>query len=289
MKKHIFASLVSVALIILSVATFASCDAFKKPSEGLEFTSNGNRTCFVSGIGSCPDENVVIPKQSPQGDFVTSIGSSAFDNCYGLVSVSFEDDSRVARIGSQAFANCESLKSIKFPKSLTYIEYNAISNSVNLENITVEKGNTVYHSEGNCIIEIASNKLVLGCKNSIIPEYVTAIGYLAFSHCSNLTSIKIPNNVTSIESYAFEYCTSLTSISIPNSVDSIEDYSFRYCTSLTTIKYDGTMAQWNAINKRKSIVDIDESGMYGSYYMSSDWDYNTGDYTVYCTDGNIRK
>lgn len=269
MKKHIFAILVSVALIILSVATFASCDAFKKPSEGLEFTSNGNRTCYVSGIGTCPDENVVIPKQSPQGDFVTSIGSSAFYNCYGLVSVSFEDDSRVARIGSQAFANCESLKSIKFPKSLTYIEYNAISNSVNLENITVEKGNTVYHSEGNCIIETANNKLVLGCKNSIIPTYVSVIGDYAFYQCTSLTSIRIPNGVTDIGICAFGYC-----------------------NSLIRIKYDGTMDQWNAMNKIKPKLISSGNVLYDSYYspsMGSDWDYRTGDYIIYCTDGNISK
>ena len=45
----------------------------------LAFTSNGDGTCYVSGvIGTCKDENIIIPSVSPSGDKVTAIGSYAF-------------------------------------------------------------------------------------------------------------------------------------------------------------------------------------------------------------------
>ena len=48
------------------------------PSEGLEFTSNGDGTCYVAGIGECTDTDIVIPEVSPTGDVVIAIGTYAF-------------------------------------------------------------------------------------------------------------------------------------------------------------------------------------------------------------------
>ena len=100
------------------------------------------------------------------------------------------------------------------------------------------EGNSVYHSEGNCLIETASKTLIAGCKNSVIPTdgSVTSIGGSSFSGCSNLTSIVIPEGVTSIGNRAFSQCSSLTSIEIPESVKSIGNGAFGDCSSLTSIE-----------------------------------------------------
>ena len=45
--------------------------------------------------------------------------------------------------------------------------------------------------------------LVVGCKNTVIPNSVTSIESFAFSGCSGLTSVTIPNSVTSIGGSAF--------------------------------------------------------------------------------------
>ncbi len=58
---------------------------------------------------------------------------------------------------------------------------------------------------------------------------------------------------------------------IGNGVTSVDQYVFEYCSSLTSITFSGTKAQWDAIEK----VD--------------DWNYNTGNYTIHCTDGDIQK
>ena len=98
--------------------------------------------------------------------------------------------------------------------------------------------NTTYDSRDNCnaIVETASNTLIAGCKNTIIPNSVTSIVKSAFRGCSGLTSVEIPNSVTSIGSSAFSGCSGLTSVEIPSSVKSIGDYVFYGCSGLTSVE-----------------------------------------------------
>ena len=116
---------------------------------------------------------VVIPNG------VTSIGSSAFENCRNLESITIPDS--VTNIGEGAFSNCRSLEDITIPDSVTSI------------------GNAAF-------------KCCSGLTSITIPDSVTSIGYLAFYDCRSLTSITIPDSVTSIGESAFSCCSGLTSI-----------------------------------------------------------------------------
>ena len=152
-------------------------------------------------------------------------------------------------IAGWAFFSCDSLTSVMIPDSVTSIGGSAFSDCSSLTSITVDAGNTVYHSDGNYLIETQSKTLVAGCGTSVIPAdgSVTSIGDYAFYRCGSLTSITIPDSVTSIGDYAFYRCGSLTSITIPDSVTSIGDYAFYRCGSLTTVYYTGSEAEWNEI------------------------------------------
>ena len=100
---------------------------------------------------------------------------------------------------------------------------------------------------------------------------MTSIAGLAFVDCSSLTDINIPDGVTKIYCDTFRGCSSLTNVTIPDSVASIDSYAFRYCTSLADITFDGTKAQWKAIEK------------------GIGWNINAGDFVVRCTDGDLDK
>ena len=201
--------------------------------------------------------SITIPK-TVSGYTVTKIGYNAFSTCCYITSVSipqtvtvidgkaFEECSRlssisipngVISIGDYAFDGCSGLTSVTIPATVTSIGDYAFSYCSGLLDISVESKNTVYDSRENCnaIIKTAENKLIAGCKNTVIPKTVTSIGAAAFYGCSGLTSIIIPALVTSIEDNAFDGCESLTSVTLPNSVTSIGVGAFRYCSGLTAI------------------------------------------------------
>lgn len=146
------------------------------------------------------------------GDGVTSIGREAFTACRSLDDVTIPDS--VDSIGDNAFADC-ALTSIYIPSNVTSIGISPFSQNY-LTEISVDSSNTFYDSRDNCnaIIETATNELIQGCNNTVIPNTVTSIGYTAFDGCNSLESIEIPSSVTEIGTYAFINCENLTSATV---------------------------------------------------------------------------
>ncbi len=244
-----------------------------KYSEGLEFISNGDGTCYLNGTGICTDTDIVIPPVSPAGDRVTRIGemlimgtnvtsvvipdsvtmidTNAFQGCESLTSVTIGDG--VTSIGDSAFRGCSSLTSIVFGENsrITSIGYSAFSGCTSLTSITIPDsvtsiGEHAFSCSGLTSMTIPNSVTSIGnyafydCSglaSITIPDSVTSIGGDAFYGCSGLTSIVFGENsqITSIGYSAFSGCTSLTSITIPDSVTSIGDYAFSHCSSLESI------------------------------------------------------
>ena len=131
------------------------------------------------------------------GTSVDSIGNGAFHYCTGLPSIIIPNS--VTFIGDGAFSGCQGVSDIIIPSSVKYIGHGAFS-FCSLQSINVEDGNSDYDSRNNCnaIIETATNTLIAGCQNTLIPRSVTSIAPYAFDGCQHLASLFIPNTVTSI-------------------------------------------------------------------------------------------
>ncbi|MCR5361124.1 MAG: leucine-rich repeat domain-containing protein [Bacteroidales bacterium] len=156
---------------------------------------------------------------------VTNIGKNAFQNCSALTELSIPGSVDTIRtsfsgcsglkkltlsdgvktIVGYAFYGCTGLSGIEIPASVTSIGSAPFFDCTELSSIKVASGNEVYDSRNDCnaIIETASNTLLAGCSQTVIPNGVTSISDYAFYDCTDITNIEIPGSVTSIGSEAF--------------------------------------------------------------------------------------
>ena len=253
------------SITIPNSVTSIDSSAFKGCSSLDTVTINSNSVCKKFWGGYL--DTITKPRILIIGNSVTSIGDGAFKDCTSLTNITIPRS--VASIGEYAFFGCSDLTSITIPKFVDSIGNYAFSNCNSLTSIIVNY-NTRYDSRDNCnaIIETTTNTLIVGCKNTIIPNTVTSIGNSAFSGCSGLKSIIvksgnpifdsrdncnaiietstnnlivgckntiIPNSVTKIQEHAFSGCSDLRSIKIPSSVTTIDDNAFSNCNSLDTV------------------------------------------------------
>ena len=176
------------------------------------------------------------------------------------------------------------MESVYIPRSLTSITINGGDASsfrycYNLVSIEVDPGNPVFDSRNNCnaIIDTVSNTLILGCKTTIIPSDVVAIGNGAFMS-SGIESIDIPCTIKKIGDHAFwdnrklktvtlneglEYIGSgafedvelLETITIPSTVTYIGDMALAYNDSVTSINVDPNNSKYDSRNNCNAIIE----------------------------------
>ena len=172
------------------------------------------------------DENteitdLVIPS------FVPSIGSSAFQYCSGLKSVTITEG--VTSIGNSAFYGCTGLTSVTIPSSVTSI------------------GNSAFYG-------------CSGLTSVTIPEGVTSIGSSAFSSYSGLTSVTIPSSVTSIGQKAFNCDNLATVVSLIEDPFTIENNTFSQNTFMNASLMipTGTKDKYKTTGGWKKFLFIEE-------------------------------
>ena len=187
---------------LIEVFAFEGCSGLTKLTLPDSITSIGD--CAFYGCSGLTE--LTLPNS------VKSIGESAFAYCSGLTELTLSNS--VTSIGYSAFRGCSGLTELTLPNSVTSIGDCAFADCSGLEKIMVESGNSRYDSRDNCnsIIDTEFNTLIVGCKNSVIPNSVTSIGYYAFYGCSGLTELTLPDSVASIGDGAFICCSDLSKI-----------------------------------------------------------------------------
>ena len=189
------------------------------------------------------------------GNDVTSIAEGAFQDCRDLKDVTI--GSSVTSVGQYAFRNCTGMQNLVVGNSVNSIGSQTFENCGNLRSIVVVKGNSKYDSRDNCnaLIVTATNALLLGCRNTVIPEGIKSIGSYAFRNGRGLSYLNIPNSVTTFDYNPFYdsdlkeveiHCsintsslfwerTNLQTIVLGEEVKSIESSTFYGCANVQTV------------------------------------------------------
>ena len=171
--------------------------------------------------------------------------------------------SGITALGDFLFESCDNIKTVSLASTVTSIGASAFS-STGLEEITIPasvKSIGEYAFKGTKITDIT------------IPESVTSMGNYIFSSCTKLRTAKINSSV--ISSYTFAFCYALSNLTISVNCKSIGSNIIAYCQYLDKINYEGTIAQWNSIQKPDNWIS------------SADHNYNGYLKKIQCSNGYL--
>ena len=242
----------------------------------------------VDGLLCTKDGKTLV--QYPAGNTATDftvpetilyIGDGAF---YGSNLVNITCHNNILSIGDSTFASSARLKTVVLSNKITKIPKEAFKECKALTNIEIPSS----------VIEIG-NSAFDSCHaltTVVIPDNVQTLGRYAFNNCSKLKTVTIGNGIKTLQYQTFNYCEALTTINM-GSVEVIESQVFQYCSALTTLRipktlktmgqafykrsgstvinYEGTVEEWNAVEKELS--------------WSGSWRQVV--YQVVCTNGNL--
>jgi len=182
---------------------------------------------------------------------VKTINNLAFQNCTGLKSVVFQDS--IESVGDSSFSGCSGVESVSVSESAKDWVQNIgyfLKDCPKISTISVissSSTSTVY-AEGNCLVSVDNNRVLLGGSNPIIPSDALYIWNYAFYKRDGVSSVSIPENIISLANYVFYGCPNLKSVTVSSKLEYLGLSVFAECSSLSYIKFNG-----NAISDVNSV------------------------------------
>ena len=191
------------------------------------YTLNDDGKSYSACPGMLPD---VIKEFVIRGEYkglpVTRLAGKCLEDS-SIETIRISEGIKEILIG---FDYCRDIKNIYIPASVVYIgsyafnsgptmKYPFFVKSNVIENIVVAEGNPCYYVDGNCLIERSSQKIILGCNSSVIPDdgSVKIIGADAFANCKLIETIILPKSIVELEHGAFDNCEKLKRVYITSS------------------------------------------------------------------------
>ncbi len=185
----------------------------------------------ITSIGEGAFKGLSITKIELHGG-VNSIGASAFSGCENIKSIDLKN---VKTLGINCFTQT-GITDIVIPASVEKLEganNSAFTQMYNVNSITVAEGNSRYYSKDDngeecnvCVRkEYTSNNttykktLIVGCKNSVIPEGVEVIFSDAMSSTMCPKTLVLPSTITTIAGRAFFTSSNLEELEVKSSIN----------------------------------------------------------------------
>lgn len=161
------------------------------------------------------------------------------------------------------------LVDLMLPASVKRIGDYSLTNVVNLENLSFEKGSQ---------LEEIGQYAFSGCselKSIVFPDSLKVINSFAFFDCKKLAGIKLPANLEVLGEGAFKDCVQITEVNIPASIAEIRYETFSGCEKLSKAVFEGTKVEniYNSafygckelknVNLPEGLLNIDSSAFEG--------------------------
>lgn len=261
--------------ITIGSLTFSNCKNLKLNIQDFRFFNNLPYACFrgcasLTGISAYCD-----------------IGEEAFKDCSELVEANL--GSLVTAIGANAF-NGTKLNTINIPSGVQNLEYSSFIGCP-LGNISVDDNHPVFDSRENCgaIVNTATNSIVIGGINTVIPDSITKIEIGAF-YGRKLNEFIIPKNVTVVD-LAFRDA-EINRLELYGGVRSNYQSSAPfYNAKINTLKVGAFMGEDSLYNAKVTILEIGSETVgadsYSFRYLDCDKLHLT-DLFSYLTTLNVR-
>lgn len=173
---------------------------------------------------------------------VTSIGATAFQGCFGLLSISLP--TTITTVNTGAFQNCRNLHYAVFNNNVNSVGSNTFEGCFSLDHFKIPTSiNTIPVS------------FLISCyslKDIDVHSGVTTLGLNCFQNCYTLESFVLPSTVTTLQNTVFNVCTNLKDIVI-------------YATTPPSI----TTTTFNSLNALAKIYVPD--GSVNTYKVTTNW------------------
>lgn len=235
------------------IAHHNACITCGQPASiGLEYKINDDKTYTVVGLGSCTDNQIIVPT-TYNGYPVSKIDTRAFFGYMNITTVSLQ--SEIEQIGDHAFEECQNLSSVYINSNVTGLTFGTFGGCVSLDNITLPStlkgfytGNIFYGCDALRKVDFLGTveqwcNIYFGADN---PTCYTGDLYI---NGNLLTDLVLSEGIEKISNSAFINLKSLKTVILPNSLKEIGYNNFRDCPNIVCSQYDNGLYIGNNTNE----------------------------------------